>query len=179
MCIEGDKQAYEQWESEWKADDENQGCGFDDIGEGMIYIHSKYSFHGGFHYLMDTVERRIYYLAGLTAFDLGFEREDVDWDNVAQLSKTSSTYQADHLCARYCFGMSAFEDGIAKVNWGITPDPMYYADSDGFGMEGDEVILSAFIDRHCRVLVKFQAMETMEKEEQCRRLALSRLNEEE
>ena len=81
------------------------------------------------------------------------------------------------MCARYAFGITNFEDGIAKVSWGITPDPMYSADSDGYGMGDDEVILCAFIDRHCRVLVKFQAMETKEKEEQCKRFALSRLHE--
>lgn len=174
MCLEGDKQSYDYWESQWKSGDKKFWCAFSDKGEGMVYVREKGVINGGVSYLMDTIERRIYYMAGRTAYNLGFEREDVDWENV---SRFPDTYQADNMRARYAFGITDFEDGIAKVSWGITPDPMYSADSDGYGMGDDEVILCAFIDRHCRVLVKFQSMEKQEKEMECRKLALARLNE--
>ena len=175
MCLEGDKDSYDFWESKWKSGDEKFWCAFSDIGEGVVFISEKGTLNGGVSYLMDTIERKIYYMAGRAAFNLGFERDDVDWENVSQFP---DTYQADNMCARYAFGITDFEDGIAKVRGGITPNPLYGADADGYGMGDDEVILCAFIDRHCKVLVKFQSMETLEKEMKCRKLALAQLKDE-
>ena len=73
-------------------------------------------------------------------------------------------------------GIDYNKDGIARVNWTLYPDGRYFADEDGFGMEdNDEVNIDAYIDTECRVLVKFQDMEDLEKAKELYQIALKKV----
>ena len=59
--------------------------------------------------------------------------------------------------ARYRFWVFPFTGSMAAVEWTVSPDGSYYADSDGFGMTDDEEItLHGFIDTNGRPIGKFR-----------------------
>lgn len=59
--------------------------------------------------------------------------------------------------ARYRFWVFPFTGSMAAVEWTVSPDGSYYADSDGFGMTDDEEItLHGFIDTDGRPIGKFR-----------------------
>lgn len=59
--------------------------------------------------------------------------------------------------ARYRFWVFPFTGSMAAVEWTVSPDGSYYADSDGFGMTDDEEItLHGFIDTDGRPIGKFK-----------------------
>ena len=59
--------------------------------------------------------------------------------------------------ARYRFWVFPFTGSMAAVEWTVSPDGSYYADSDGFGMTDDkEITLHGFIDTKGRPIGKFR-----------------------
>ena len=59
--------------------------------------------------------------------------------------------------ARYRFWVFPFTGSMAAVEWTVSPNGSYYADSDGFGMTDDEEItLHGFIDTDGRPIGKFR-----------------------
>lgn len=85
-----------------------------------------------------------------------FTEKDIDWDSIKKipdkvLQKVHDLYSPFHTY------VGKFHNGVAQVDWVVNPDGMYYADSDGYGMTNDkEVELTAFIDRHCKIVVPFR-----------------------
>lgn len=48
---------------------------------------------------------------------------------------------------QFCFGINAYRDGKALVEWTLQPDGRYFEDEDGFGGEDcEEIILISYID---------------------------------
>lgn len=58
--------------------------------------------------------------------------------------------------AHYPTNIRIFKNGIAEVEWQVSPDGMYYMDDDGYGMTNDvEISLFGYIDRSGHVVGPF------------------------
>lgn len=141
-----------------------------DLGEGMIRFRSKGS--GNKHYiLVNTSLKKMYTLVKADGEIVGFTREDVDWDNIDGFENNGAERM---LLAQYYFGVDKYENGIARISWMLYPEGRYFADETGFGMEdNDQVMVYAYIDKECNVLVKFQNMESPEKQKELYQQALN------
>lgn len=127
-----------------------------DLGCGMILFRGK-GWRNRSLYVMNTELKTIYPLVNPHGVLIGFTHNDIDWESVNKLEHNGD---AMDLVVRYAFGLGAYRDGVARFDWMLYPDGQYFADESGFGMEdNDEVNVSAYIDKECRVLVKFQDME--------------------
>lgn len=90
----------------------------------------------------------------------GFTADDMDMERIA---KMNYTYDVKHMRVSHRLEVERFRDGLALVSWMLHPDGSNDVDEDGYGrQDDDEVWLYAYIDTDCRVLVKFQPMETLE-----------------
>ena len=73
-----------------------------------------------------------------------------------------------------------YKDGVAKVEWQLNPDGMYYMEDDGFGMTPDiEYNIYGFIDREDHLLSKFRHLSHHgldEKLDEMRREAQNRVS---
>ena len=93
----------------------------------------------------------------------GFTAGDMDMESIGQ---TGHTHEVTGMKVNYRLEVERFRDGVALVSWMLHPDGSYYADEDSYGHQDDkEVWVYAYIDTDCRVLVKFQQMETKEERE--------------
>ena len=91
----------------------------------------------------------------------GFTADDMDMESIAQ---TGYEHEVKSLTVNYRLEAQRFRDGVALVSWMLHPDGSYYADEDGYGRGNDkEVWVYAYIDTDCRVVVKFQKMDTLEE----------------
>ena len=105
----------------------------------------------------------------------GFTADDIDMESIG---KTGRTYDAERLTVSYRLEAERFKDGVAMVSWMLHPDGSYFADEGGFGRQDDEEVWAyAFIDTDCRVLVKFQTMDTKEECDKFLRIALQKCQE--
>lgn len=100
-----------------------------------------------------------------------FTEKDVDWETIKKIpDKALQNIHA--LYSPFHTYIGKFRNGVAQVDWVVNPDGMYYADSDSYGMTNDkEVELTAFVDRHCNIVVPFRnindnwkALKAMRKE---------------
>lgn len=139
--------------AELKKSDQDANFSHRDLGCGMICFWNR-GYGNKQTILVNTVLQKAYNILDSMGHILSFSHDDIDWDSVNQLEHKSS---ADRLEARYYFGIGAYKDGLARVDWMLYPDGRYFADADGFGMEdNDEVNIHAYIDTECRVVKKFR-----------------------
>ena len=146
-----------------------------DIGCGMVRYRSRPWGNKGL--IVADKENRLAYMLVMPDGELTplLREEDFDWPAI---ETTGHAYEARCRKVDYRFDIDRYADGVALVTWMLHPDGSYYADEDGFGRTDDEEVnISAFIDRRCRVLVKFQPMDSREREEELRKVALQRLEE--
>ena len=123
-----------------------------DLGCGMILFRGK-GWRNRSLYVMNTELQTVYPLVNPYGVLTGFSHNDIYWESVDKLEHNGD---AMNLVARYSFGLGAYRDGVARFDWMLYPDGQHFADESGFGMEdNDEVNVSAYIDKECRVLVKF------------------------
>lgn len=152
--------------------DEDADYRYRDMGCGMIRFANK-SYGNKQLFVVNTSIKKAYKITETDGSLVAFLKDDIEWDNVGQLENNGCAYS---LKARYYFGVGDYVNGIARVDWMLYPDGRYFADEDGFGMEdNDEVNIAAYIDTKCRVLVKFQDMESPEKSKALYQEALEKL----
>ena len=147
-----------------------------DMGYGILRFSNR-SYGNKQIFIVNPALKKVYPISEANGKLVGFTSDDIDWDNVNQLEHNGD---AKRLVADYGgLSIGDYQDGIARVDWMLYPDGRYFADEDGFGMEdNDEVNVSAYIDTHCRVVVKFQDMEDDEKRRILREEALKTLSKE-
>ena len=148
-----------------------------DIGCGMVRYRSRPWGNKGL--IVADKENRLAYMLVMPDGELTplLREEDFDWPAI---ETTGHAYEARCRKVDYRFDIDRYADGVALVTWMLHPDGSYYADEDGFGRTDDEEVnISAFIDRRCRVLVKFQPMDSHERKEELRKVALQRLEKQE
>ena len=75
-------------------------------------------------------------------------------------------FRAKDLSFHFPSFIYGYKNGVAKVQWQLNPDGMYYMDDDGFGMTPDEEYnIYGFIDRRGRVLSEFRHLSRHELDE--------------
>lgn len=71
-------------------------------------------------------------------------------DGIYNAERKAVCYEEVHL-------YDGFKDGYGAISWMLYPDGMYFADSDGFGMEDNyEVIVYAIIDANLDIVEPFR-----------------------
>lgn len=84
---------------------------------------------------------------------------EVDYESV-KANCRNGLYNAETKSIRYAdvwLYDGRFENGLSAISWMIYPDGMYFADSDGFGMEdNDEENLYAIIDSNLDIVEPFR-----------------------
>lgn len=92
------------------------------------------------------------------------EDKDIDYECIHRLHKH---YQrcADTKSVEFYFGRyNDFKEGLCALCWTTYPDGMYFADSDGFGMEdNDEETVYCIINTDFEILVPFRPMKDVDK----------------
>ena len=152
----------EEMTYEWLMDYQEKEDAFwiSDLGCGMQRYRSRGWGNKGL-IVLNTTTKAVYPLVYPDGEITIFTKDDIDWESVGKLKFNDDAHR---LWVSYRFSIWNFENGVARLNWMLHPDGTYYADEDGFGMKSyDEVYVSAYIDTNCRVLVKFQEMEDLEK----------------
>lgn len=147
---------------EWLVDYQQRASAFSvsDLGCGMLRFKDRRWRNKGL-IVLNTMTKKVYPLVWPDGEITVFKKDDIDWESVDKLEHNND---ARELWVNYHFSIGNFENGVACIDWMLYPDGLYFADEDGFGMEDfDEVNVSAYIDTNCRVLVKFQEMEELEK----------------
>ena len=125
--------------------------------------------------LVNEVKREAHMLVYPDGELAGFTADDIDMESI---SKTRRDYDAKRLTVSYRLEAERYKDGVAMVSWMLHPDGSYFADEDGFGRQDDEEVWAyAYIDTDCRVLVKFQTMDTKEECDKFFRIALQKCQE--
>lgn len=132
-----------------------------DMGYGMIRFKNK-SYGNKQIFIVNPAIKKVYPISAADGKLVGFTHDDIDWDSVNQLENNGD---AERLVADYGgLSIGDYQDGLARVDWMLYPDGRYFADENGFGMEdNDEVVVSAYIDTQCRVVVKFHDKKEDEK----------------
>ena len=162
---------------EWLMDYQNRTNEFlvSDLGCGMQRYRSRNWGNKGL-IILNTTTKAVYPLVWPDGEITIFKKDDINWDNVGKLEHNNDAHR---LWVNYRFSIDRFENGVARLDWMLYPDGMYFADEDGFGIEdNDEVYVSAYIDTNCRILIKFQEMEEFEKRNRLREEAYRILRDE-
>ena len=90
---------------------------------------------------------------------------EIDYDAISK-SCPNGLYNAQKKCIRYedVRLYSDFKDGINAISWMLYPDGIYFADSDGFGMEdNNEEKVYAIIDSELNIIEPFRPIQNIEK----------------
>ena len=142
------------------------------VGEQMIGRYWKPRF------LIDHRNRTAVEFISLNETLQTVSHDDIMWETLASASKAALS-RAEDLSFHFPSFIYGYKNGVAKVQWQINPDGMYYMDDDGFGMTPDEEYnIYGFIDRRGRVLSKFRHLsrhELDEKLDEMRREAQSKV----
>ena len=134
-----------------------------DLGCGMIRYKEVIDGYWRTRYLLNTNTQMAYEIVGYDLFLKSFKPDDVDMSSVHKFEYAENAYS---MAAHYPFDICVFKNGVAYVSWTLHPDGMYFMDEDGFGMEScEEESIGAYIDTHCRILIKFQDMKDMHTRE--------------
>lgn len=75
-------------------------------------------------------------------------------------------YNAEAKVVRYAdvHLYDGFKDGYGAISWMLYPDGMYFADSDGFGMEdNNDVIVYAIIDTNLDIIEPFRPIKSISR----------------
>lgn len=81
--------------------------------------------------------------------------DDIDWESVKGLDG-DYIRRIKARNAHFPTNIRGFHNGIAEVEWQVSPDGMYYMDDDGFGMSDDEEIsLFGYVNRAGDVVAPF------------------------
>lgn len=142
-----------------------------DLGEGMAVLHK--NFWGWYKpWIVLNHNKK-------TAFEFMDDSEtlvtvtenDVDWKSLKKLPD-NAIMVARHLSFHFPSFIRGFRNGVAQVDWQLSPDGRYYMDDDGYGMTDDEEIeIYGFIDTEGHVQVKFQWVDDYKKLEILRKKA--------
>lgn len=83
------------------------------------------------------------------------DAEHIDWDSMKNLPE-------DAVSTLHCYSFQFpsfiryYENGVAEVQWQLTPDGRYWMDDDGYGMTSDiELNIYGFIDQEANIISKF------------------------
>lgn len=143
------------------SDSKFQSYPFDteDLGEQMMLVKEVISGYWKPRFLVDHQRQQAVEIANQNEQLLIVTEDDIDWETLKMLPEKVVARVQYRLCC-FPFWIFHYHNGMAKVMWMINPEGRYYADSQGYGMTGDEEIsLHGSIDRTGKVLEKFRFME--------------------
>jgi len=122
------------------------------LGEDMELV----SIHTLPRYLVDKQKNNRIEFMSETGHFCTVRTDDIDWDSLSSLDEECIS-KARSLYAPFPTRLSAFRNGVCKVQWQLNPDGRYFMDEDGFGMTDDvEVNIYGFIDREGKVVSMFR-----------------------
>lgn len=93
------------------------------------------------------------------------EDSEIDMEVIKATCKYG-VYNAEAKVVRYAdvHLYDGFKDGYGAISWMLYPDGMYFADSDGFGMEdNNEVIVIAIIDTNLDIIEPFRPIKSISR----------------
>ena len=126
-----------------------------DLGEGMTLVSQVIGEYWKPRYLLDNEAKCAYEFMSIDEVLQIVTDEDIDWDNLKGLPQDAFDRAKAH-SFHFPGHVYQYKNGVAEVEWQLTPDGMYYRDEDGFGMTDDEEInLYGAIDRKGKVVKKF------------------------
>lgn len=124
-----------------------------DLGEGMAIVNDEGHGFAILNKQTGKVRQFVGKNGALTVPD-----NEIDYDAI---EKGCPHYHRPSKTANYSdtWPWSNFKDGVCAIRWMIYPDGMYFADSDGYGMEdNNEEDAYCIIDKDLNVIVPFQPM---------------------
>ena len=126
-----------------------------DLGEGMTLVNQVIGEYWKPRYLIDNEAKCAYeFMTGDEVLQT-VTNEDIDWDSLKGIPQDALDRAKAH-SFHFPGHIYQYENGVAKVEWQLNPDGMYYRDEDGFGMTDDEEVnLYGAIDRKGKVVKKF------------------------
>ena len=126
-----------------------------DLGEGMTLVSQVIGEYWKPRYLLDNEAKCAYEFMSIDEVLQIVTDEDIDWDNLKGLPQDAFDRAKAH-SFHFPGHVYQYKNGVAEVEWQLTPDGMYYRDEDGFGMTDDEEInLYGAIDKKGKVIKKF------------------------
>lgn len=131
----------------------------EDLGEDMCLIWEVMSGYWKPRFLLDHRARSGVEITSLFEHFLLVDDNDIDWESLRRLPPKVRSRIEWH---QNLFPLDIFRyrNGVAEVRWQVNPDGMFYRDSDGYGMTGDqEINLRGAIDREGNVVRKFRLEE--------------------
>ena len=144
---------------------EAQGINISDLGEDMAVGKQVIRQYWKPRFLIDHRNRTAVEFISLSETLQTVSHDDIMWEALSTAGKNALS-RAEDLSFHFPSFIYGYKNGVAKVQWQINPDGMYYMDDDGFGMTPDEKYnIYGFIDRGGRVLSKFRHLSRHERDE--------------
>ena len=157
---------------------EARGIEISDLGEDMAVGKQVIGRYWKPRFLIDHRNETAVEFMSLDKKLLTIKSDDILWDTLSDEEKITAI--AVRLSFQFPSFINSYYGGVARVDWQLRPDGMYYMDEDGFGMTPDqEYNIYGFIDRRGQVLSKFRHFgrrEFNEKIEEMRREAQSKIS---
>lgn len=131
----------------------------EDLGEQMALMKELVSGYWRLRYLLDHERQEAVEIVDASQQLTTVTEDDIDWESMKKLPSKVAARAYYRLCL-YPFFILNYHNGIAEAIWMINPEGRYFADSDGYGMTGDqEINLRGAIDRSGKVVERFRYIE--------------------
>ena len=144
---------------------ESRGIEISDLGEDMAVGKQVIRRYWKPRFLIDHRSRTAVEFMSLSETLQTVSHNDIMWETLASAGKKALS-RAEDLSFHFPSSIYGYKNGVAKVQWQLNPDGMYYMDDDGFGMTPDqEYNIYGFIDRRGSVLSKFRHLSRHELDE--------------
>lgn len=128
------------------------------IGEGMAVVYQTiWGWWKPRYVLNHNTQTAFEFMDGTERLVTVFH-DDIDWESLKELSE-KAIYTARCLSFHFPSFIRGYKNGVARVDWQLNPDGMYYMDDEGFGRTDDEEIeIYGFIDKTGKVQSKFRVV---------------------
>ena len=157
-------------------DREARGINISNLGKDMAVGEQVIRRYWKPKFLIDHLNRTAVEFMSLNETLLTVSHDDIMWETLASAGKGALSMAKD-LSFHFPSFIYRYKDGVAKVEWQLNPDGMYYMDDDGFGMTPDvKYNIYGFIDCQGRVLSKFRHISSDGELDDMRREAQNRLS---